>query len=481
MAAAVDSKRNTPPEQARRVFGTLSLYSRNLWLAFHLMNDSSLRVYDSVMGLLSDVDNPTPLVRLNRVVPFRHTQVYAKLEWYNPFGSVKDRVASNMVRDGEERGTVGTEQKLVEPTSGNTGLALAMIANAKGYTLTTPLSNQIPIEKRTLLRFAGVDVLELDDDLCPAPWAPDGAIAKADEIASQDEFRMLNQYRNVANPDAHYRTTGPEIWRQTKGTVTHFVAGLGTCGTITGAGRFLKEQNSDVQVLGVHPDAGHDIPGVRSIVQLRQTDFFSPDEYDGIIEIENKVAFELCLRLNQEESITAGPSSGLALAGALSLVPDEPGHVVVIMFADSIFKYASSVIKNVAGMGTPQPSGASKREELLDEMIENARANEHLTIDIRSAHQLWQDEKVIVIDVREPGAHNRQHVPGAMNMPLHDLAEYVSFLPEDKNATVLTICERGNLSLSGVLFLDSLGYRNARSVNGGTQQWAAEGFTTTSC
>ena len=444
------------------------------------MNDSSLRVYDSVVGLLSSVDNPTPLVRLSRVVPFEHTQVYAKLEWYNPFGSVKDRVAWNMVRDAEEQGTVGAEQKLVEPTSGNTGLALAMIANTKGYSLTTPLSNQIPIEKRTLLRFAGVDVLELEDDLCPAPWAPDGAIAKADEIASQPDFRMLNQYRNAANPDAHYRTTGPEIWQQTKGTVTHFVAGLGTCGTITGAGRFLKEQNGDVQVLGVHPDAGHDIPGVRSIVQLRQADFFSPDEYDGLVEIENKEAFELCLRLNQEESITAGPSSGLALAGALNLVPDDPGHVVVVIFADSIFKYASSVIRNVAGMGSQQPSGGSKRERLLDEMIENARANEDLTIDVRSAHELWENEKVMVVDVREPDSHKHEHVPGAVNVPLHDLPEYVPFLPEDKDATVLTICERGNLSLSGVLFLDSLGYRNARSINGGTQEWAAEGFATTS-
>ena len=444
------------------------------------MNDSSLRVYDSVVGLLSSVDNPTPLVRLSRVIPFEHTQVYAKLEWYNPFGSVKDRVAWNMVRDAEEQGTIGAEQKLVEPTSGNTGLALAMIANTKGYSLTTPLSNQIPIEKRTLLRFAGVDVLELEDDLCPAPWAPDGAIAKADEIASQPDFRMLNQYRNAANPDAHYRTTGPEIWQQTKGTVTHFVAGLGTCGTITGAGRFLKEQNGDVQVLGVHPAAGHDIPGVRSIVQLRQAEFFSPDEYDGMVEIENKEAFELCLRLNQEESITAGPSSGLALAGALDLVPDEPGHVVVIIFADSIFKYASSVIKSVAGMGNPQPSGPNQRERLLDEMIENARANEDLTIDVRSAHELWENEKVMVVDVREPDAHRREHVPGALNVPLHDLPEYVSLLPEDKDATVLTICERGNLSLSGVLFLDSLGYRNARSINGGTQEWAADGFATTS-
>jgi len=225
------------------------------------VNNHSLRVYDSVLGLLCNADNPTPLVRLTRVAPFEHTQIYAKLEWFNPFGSVKDRVAFNMVGDAEERGVIGAGQKLVEPTSGNTGLGLVMIANTKGYSLTTPLSNEIPLEKRTMLRFFGAEVLELEDTLCPAPWAPEGAIAQAMEIAKQPEFHMLNQYGNQANPEAHYKTTGPEIWRQTQGKVTHFVAGLGTCGTITGTGRFLKEQNPNVQVLGVHPNEGHDIPG----------------------------------------------------------------------------------------------------------------------------------------------------------------------------------------------------------------------------
>jgi len=129
------------------------------------MNDSSLRVYDSVVGLLSSVDNPTPLVRLSRVVPFEHTQVYAKLEWYNPFGSVKDRVAENLIRDADEKGLLAEGQQLVEPTSGNTGMGLAMIANAKGYKLTTPLSNKIPAEKRVMLRMFGTNVEELDDDL----------------------------------------------------------------------------------------------------------------------------------------------------------------------------------------------------------------------------------------------------------------------------------------------------------------------------
>ena len=352
--------------------------------------DHSRRVYDSVLGLLSNVDNPTPMVQLSRLLPFEHTKVYAKLEWYNPFGAVKDRVAWNMIQDGEESGRITSGQKLVEPTSGNTGLALAMVSNAKGYSLTTPLSNQIPVEKRTVLRLAGVDVVELEDSLCPAPGAPEGAIARAKAISEEPDVEMLNQYANGSNPEAHYRTTGPEVWHQTGGKITHFVAGLGTCGTINGSGRFLKEQDAEVQILGVYPPAGHDIPGVRSLVQLDQTELFTPDEYDGLVEVDNESAFEMCQRINQEESLTAGPSSGMALAGALKAVPDEPGNVVVVIFPDSIFKYSSSVLNNVAGLGAAPPSG-TKREQLLDSMIENARANPDLVIDVDAAHIFWHE------------------------------------------------------------------------------------------
>ena len=137
-----------------------------------MANDHNRRIYDSILGLLCDEENPTPLVRLNHVVPFKHTQVYAKLEWFNPFGAVKDRVAANLLRDAEEHGVLSDGKRLVEATSGNTGLGLAMLGNAKGYTLQTPLSKGIPIEKRTVLRFFGTNVVELDDSLCPAPGAP---------------------------------------------------------------------------------------------------------------------------------------------------------------------------------------------------------------------------------------------------------------------------------------------------------------------
>jgi cysteine synthase/rhodanese-related sulfurtransferase len=440
------------------------------------MNDHTLRTYDSMLGMLSNADNPTPLVRLNRVAGMEHTEVFVKLEWYNPFGSVKDRVASNMILQAQENGDL-SDHDLVEPTSGNTGLGLAMVGNSLGYDLTTPLSRAIPIEKRTMLRFFGANVEELDDDLCPAPWAPEGAIARATEIAEKPDFHMLNQYKNPSNPDAHYRTTGPEIWRQTEGAITHFVAGMGTCGTITGAGRFLKEQRAGIQVIGVHPVEGHDIPGVRSIRQLKQTEFFLPDEYDGMVEIDNQAAYELTLRLNREESIPAGPSSGLALAGALSSVPDQPGHKVVVIFPDSVFKYASSVVKHIPGLdGGAVPKSRSRREELFDAIIEHTRHNPHLTIDVDSAHAQWKLDRPFVIDVRQPEEFDQGHLPGAINIPLLDLPDSVALLPTDLETPVLTVCRRGNISLPGVIYLNSLGFRNARSVTGGTDAWSERGF-----
>ena len=442
------------------------------------MDSHSLRVYDSILGLLSGPENPTPLVRLNRVTPFAHTQVYGKLEGDNPFGAVKDRVAANLISDGEKRQTVQAKQKLVEPTSGNTGMALARIANARGYTLTTPLSSEIPLEKRTMLRFFGADVMELEDTLCPAPGAPEGAIAKATEIGDRPDFHMLNQYANEANPDAHYKTTGPEIWRQTQEKVTHFVCGLGTCGTITGTGRFLKEQSESVKILGIHPQEGHDIPGVRSIRQLQQTKLFFPDEYDGLIEVTNQEAFDLCLRLNREESLIAGPSSAMALAGAFKLVPDEPGNVVVVIFCDSAFKYASSVVKHLPGLVAAEIKKATSKNPLLDSMVENVRGNAELTLDVDSAHAQLNLGQSFVVDVRPPEQFAEAHLPGAVNMPLTEIQENHQGLPENFDAPILSVCQRGNASLSGLLFLKSLGYRNVRSIDGGTLAWREKGFAT---
>jgi len=434
------------------------------------------------LGLLPGEENPTPLVRLTKVVPYRHTRVYAKLEWYNPFGAVKDRIAANLLDDAEKRGLVAPgAKKLVEPTSGNTGLGLAMMANAKGYSVHTPLSNKIPLEKRAVLRFFGAEVLELDDELCPAPGAPEGAIAVARQTANMPEFHMLDQYRNEANPESHYKTTGPEIWKQTGGKITHFAAGLGTCGTITGTGRFLKEKNRAVQVLGVHPGEGHDIPGVRSIVQLRQTELFRPQEYDRVIEVSNEEAYALCHRLVREECVIAGPSSGMALAGALKMVPDAPGHLLVVIFPDNIFKYASSVMRHFPELfpaaKAQAPAASELDARLYDEMVRNAKTSRD-AVPVDEAKAILDRCGAVVIDVRQPERFEAGHVTGAMNIPLADLGGSVASLPTDKDQPILCVCERGNISANGMIFLKALGYSQVKRLSGGTRAWIAAGYPT---
>lgn len=430
--------------------------------------------------MMSNADNPTPMVRLNKVVPFKHTQVFAKLEWHNPFGAVKDRVAANMILEAEEGGRLAGGNKLVEATSGNTGLGLAMVGNQKGYPLRTPLSDAIPIEKRTVLRFFGADVHELDDSLCPAPGAPEGAIAKARETAEQiDEFVLLDQYANEANPNAHYRTTGPEIWRQTEGKITHFVAALGTCGTITGTGRFLKEQGP-VQVFGVYPEEGHDIPGVRSQRQLQQTKLYRPDEYDRETEVNNRDAYDMCLRLNREESLIAGPSAAMALVGLLRMVPDEPGNIAVVIFPDDIFKYASSVVRHFPQLRPVEKeaadTGPSKNEQLLAEMIENLK-NPHDTVKVKDLHQMLQDPpSPLVVDIRSPDMFAESHISGSINIPQDDLAERVSELPDDRDSPIVMLCNIGKFSKYATLYLKSKGYRNVRSAKGGLNEWVRKGF-----
>jgi cysteine synthase/rhodanese-related sulfurtransferase len=440
------------------------------------MSDHTLRTYDSILDLLPSAENPTPIVRLRRIPEFRHAQVYAKLEWYNPFGAVKDRVAANLVRDAEERGE--SLENLVEPTSGNTGIGLALVSNARGYGFSATLSKAIPLEKRTALRLFGTDLVELDDDLCPMPGQPEGAMQRAAQLADRPGWAQLNQYQNPANPDAHYRTTGPEIWRQTGGAVTHVVAALGTCGTITGTGRFLKEQNPDVQVIGVHPTDGHDIPGVRSRRALAVTAFFHPEEYDGILEITDDEAYGLCRRLHLEESIIAGPSSGLALAGALAAIPDQPGVMAVVMFPDNAYKYLSSFRRHLPDL-FPADDGPAVPAIPYAEQLEAAFAfakNGPDVIDVQEASRLLADG-VPVIDVRNPDEVARVRIAESTNLPLPELtAGRTDGLPSDRQAPVVMICAGGTRSLYGLLLLKAQGYQEVKSVDGGMGAWVEAGL-----
>lgn len=304
--------------------------------------------------MLPGEDNPTPLVRLNKLNPVAEFPLYAKLEWMNPFGSVKDRAAWALLRDLEERGQLGNGRGLVEPTSGNTGISLAAMARARGHRLLAVVPNKIPLEKKVLLKIAGAELEVVSDDLCPAPGLGDGSInlAKTHAKASAQKYAMPNQYENEQNVEAHFRTTGPEIWRQTEGRITHLFVALGTCGTVSGTAKFLRAKNREVKVIAVQPTEGHDVPGLRNVSQLGVSKLFDASLVDDILEVDFRLAYTRALELCQNEGLLAGPSSGLILEGALDIVRrDRNGHGVMI-FPDNIFKYTSNMSKHIPALGT---------------------------------------------------------------------------------------------------------------------------------
>jgi rhodanese-related sulfurtransferase len=261
--------------------------------------------------------------------------------------------------------------------------------------------------------------------------------------------------------------------------VTHFVAGLGTCGTITGTGRFLKEKRPEIQVIGVYPDEGHDIPGVRSMAQLQQTKLFFPEEYDQTLEVANREAYEMCLRIVREESIIAGPSSGMALTGALRAIPDEPGTLVVVIFPDDVFKYASSLQRHFPDICPPddrqRTSAASQGDQLLAQLLENLK-NKYDTIKADDLHrQMGEAHRPLVIDVRSPDLYAESHIAGAISLPQEELANRSGELPDDRDAPVVMVCNIGKFSKQTTLYLKSLGYRNVRSMKGGLNEWVRKG------
>lgn len=307
------------------------------------------RVYDDILQTLPGPDNPTPLVRVNRLNPAPGFSLYAKLEWVNPFGSIKDRAAAFLVQALEREKALSPERGIVEPTSGNTGISLAAICAARGYRMRAVVPSRVPLEKKVLLRIAGAELDVVSDEVCPSPGMGEGSInlAKSYARAQGERYAMPNQYENPENVRAHYATTGPEIWRQTEGRLTHLFLSLGTCGTVTGCSRFLKEQNPAVRVIAVQPSEGHDVPGLRNLAQLDVSRLFDPSLVDEILEIDYPLAYARALDLAQQEGLLAGPSAGLIFEGARRIVARDRTGFGVMIFPDSVFKYVSSMIKHV--------------------------------------------------------------------------------------------------------------------------------------
>ena len=289
------------------------------------------------MQTLESFVGNTPLVRLQRLPGRTSNIVLAKLEGNNPAGSVKDRPALSMIQRAEDRGTIKPGDTLVEATSGNTGIALAMAAAMKGYRMILIMPDNASGERRATMKAFGAEVV-----LVSKAAGMEGARDLALQMQADGKGRVLDQFANPDNPLAHYEGTGPEIWRDTDGKITHFVSSMGTTGTIMGVSRFLKEKNRAIQIIGVQPGPGASIPGIRAWPQEYLPKIFDADRVDRVIEVTQAEAEDITRRLAREEGIFCGISSGGATSAALRLSAEIQNAVIVVVIADRGDRYLST-------------------------------------------------------------------------------------------------------------------------------------------
>jgi cysteine synthase B len=284
-----------------------------------------------------DLVGNTPLVDVSQLSPNPRVRILVKLEGQNPTGSVKDRIAKHMVEAAEADGTLVPGRTVLEPSSGNTGIGLALVCRLKGYKLKVVMPENVSVERRQLLEIYGAEII-----LSPGAEGSNGAVRMAQRLVKEmDDVAFLYQYGNPANPGAHYETTGPEIWRDCP-EVTHFVAGLGTSGTLMGTGRYLKEQNPDVQVWAVEPPAGERVEGLRNLDDGFVPEVFDPDLLDRKIIVRPRESVEWTRRLTEEAGVFAGISTGAAMAGVAKAATAIDAGVIVTVSADGGWKYLST-------------------------------------------------------------------------------------------------------------------------------------------
>jgi len=291
------------------------------------------RVAEDMVDLVGD----TPLVRINHIVSNKKVKVYAKLERYNPAGSVKDRIATYMIEYGEREGLLTKDKIVIEPTSGNTGIALAMVCAVKGYRLELVMPETMSMERRKILTAFGAKII-----LSGGSRGMDGAIDLAKEMVQDSKYYMPYQFKNKYNVLAHYETTGEEIWRATKGKVRMFVGGLGTTGTLMGVSKRLKEYDPEIKIVGVEPYPNSNIQGLKNLSSQYVPEIYDPSQLDEKINVKDEDAFEMARALTIREGIFCGISSGAAMWGTLQKAMELDRGVIVTLFPDGGEKYVST-------------------------------------------------------------------------------------------------------------------------------------------
>jgi len=294
---------------------------------------------------IEDLVGETPLVRLKRVVGKTTNIILGKLEGNNPAGSVKDRPAMSMIREAESRGAIVPGDTLIEATSGNTGIALAMAAAAKGYRLKLIMPVNQSEERKGAMRAYGAELIDVSVE-----QGMEGARDLALAMEARGEGLVLNQFANADNPAGHFASTGPEIWRQTEGQVTHFVSSMGTTGTIMGVSRYLKSRNPDVQIIGLQPTDGSQIPGIRRWPAAYLPDIYQSERVDRVMDISQMESESMMRRLAKEEGLFAGVSSGGAVAAALRLSEEIENATIVAIICDRGDRYLSTGVFAESGL-----------------------------------------------------------------------------------------------------------------------------------
>jgi cysteine synthase B len=292
---------------------------------------------EGIYPTIEDTVGGTPLVRLQRIPGETTNTILGKLEGNNPAGSVKDRPAMNMIREAENRGAISPGATLIEATSGNTGIALAMAAAVKGYALKLIMPSNQSEERKGAMRAYGAELIEVTPE-----QGMEGARDLALRLQAQGEGLVLNQFSNPDNPGGHYATTGSEIWEQTDGKVTHFISSMGTTGTIMGVSRFLKQQNPEIQIVGLQPTDGSQIPGIRRWPAAYLPDIYQAERVDRVMDISQAESEEMMRRLAREEGVFAGVSSGGAIAAALRLSVEVEKATIVAIICDRGDRYLST-------------------------------------------------------------------------------------------------------------------------------------------
>ncbi|MDW5562904.1 MAG: cysteine synthase family protein [Methanomassiliicoccus sp.] len=289
-------------------------------------------------NILQTIGN-TPMVRINKLNPNSNTTIFAKVEGFNPTGSIKDRIALGMIQQAEAEGKLTRGKTIIEPTSGNTGVALAMIGAIKGYDVEIVMSDSVSVERRQMIQAFGGTVT-----LSEGKYGTDGAIRKARELVKADpkKYFMPDQFSNQYNKIAHYKTTGDEIWKQTGGKVDYFVSALGTSGTIMGVGKALREHNPDIKIVSAHPVKGHYIQGLKNMEEAIVPAIYDPSQIDITVMVDTEVAYEMTRQIVKQEGIFVGMSSGAAMYAAIEMAKRIESGVIVTILPDRGEKYLST-------------------------------------------------------------------------------------------------------------------------------------------